>query len=583
MKNVLLTFLSDIKTGTDGTVSESYYETTAGEKIHATNESAVLYILKSGVKLDRIFIFASERIRGDIIDRNGKKYLAEDGKPRTHLDYFKERLSSEFQLNADKCIVYPYDEGKSSNAYNLKSVAEMAELIQNFAKNCGDEVTLHVDLTGGMRHVNMMMLDVTRLLEYSGIKEIGRLIYTSYDFKTRICHVEEVRDIYDLFQLIAGVEEFVQFGSVKALDEYYKAKSLSPALKKLVDAMRTFAEEIKLCHYGRLEESIENLHDAVHDFKAGDDVQDILMERLIERIRADYKPIIINRLRDDLSIIRWCVDHDYLQQALTLYVERIPEYLGEKGFIEQSDEKSKELDRLVARDEMHRGRWFYLLNEYKSRIDRSSIDNGLNHFCGELKKAVSSKNFSYDEWLANLSAKLKPLNVSCADEPRLRSQLELIAGLRKTPAPLFELSSPTLEPIRAIIDKFMPELQDLDKAHRRAKSIIKVISKMPNEEIKDYFPELKFARDITEKYPNAVRIYALIEDKVFKPRIALEDFLSIMDRYVRLKIERNDSNHAHSELRGEFETADKLKECIGAGLREIEAAKKYLSKGAENE
>ena len=307
------------------------------------------------------------------------------------------------------------------------------------------------------------------------------------------------------------------------------------------------------------------------------------MERLIERIRADYKPIIINRLRDDLSIIRWCVDHDYLQQALTLYVERIPEYLGEKGFIEQSDEKSKELDRLVARDEMHRGRWFYLLNEYKSRIDRSSIDNGLNHFCGELKKAVSSKNFSYDEWLANLSAKLKPLNVSCADEPRLRSQLELIAGLRKTPAPLFELSSPTLEPIRAIIDKFMPELQDLDKAHSRARRIIEVISKMPNEEIKDYFPELKFARDITEKYPNAVRIYALIEDKVFKPRIALEDFLSIMDRYVRLKIERNDSNHAHSELRGEFETADKLKECIGAGLREIEAAKKYLSKGAENE
>ena len=566
MKNILLIFLSPVQINADNSVRETRYENISGEPTHNTNESAVRYILQSGETLDRLFIFASKAVREN---------PAVSGK--TSLQYFLERLGKFTPAAAE---IYDYDE-QSTSAENLKSVAKMAERIQNFAQN--DKVTLHVDLTGGMRHVNMMMLDVTRLLEYSGIKEIGKLIYTSYDFKTRICHVEEVRDIYDLFQLIAGVEEFVQFGSVKALDEYYKAKSLSPALKKLVDAMRTFAEEIKLCHYGRLEESIENLHDAVHDFKAGDDVQDILMERLIERIRADYKPIIINRLRDDLSIIRWCVDHDYLQQALTLYVERIPEYLGEKGFIEQSDEKSKELDRLVARDEMHRGRWFYLLNEYKSRIDRSSIDNGLNHFCGELKKAVSSKNFSYDEWLANLSAKLKPLNVSCADEPRLRSQLELIAGLRKTPAPLFELSSPTLEPIRAIIDKLMPELQDLDKAHRRAKRIIKVISKMPNEEIKDYFPELKFARDITEKYPNAVRIYALIEDKVFKPRIALEDFLSIMDRYVRLKIERNDSNHAHSELRGEFETADKLKECIGAGLREIEAAKKYLSKGAENE
>lgn len=91
----------------------------------------------------------------------------------------------------------------------------------------------------------------------------------------------------------AGVEEFVQFGSVKTLDEYYKSKNLSPALKKLVNAMKNFAEEIKLCHYGQLKKAIEDLHDAIHDFKPGSaNPQDSLMARLIGRISEDYELII---------------------------------------------------------------------------------------------------------------------------------------------------------------------------------------------------------------------------------------------------------------------------------------------------
>lgn len=429
----------------------------------------------------------------------------------------------------------------------------------------------------------MMILDVTRLLEYSGIKEIDRLIYTNYDTKNGICNVEEVKDIYELFQLIAGVEEFVSFGSVKALDEYYKGKNLSTALKRLIDAMRNFADEIKLCHYGQLKTAIVKLHDAVRDFKPdSNDPQDLLMARLIDRIREDYKLIIPERRRNDLSIIRWCVQNDYIQQALTLYVERIPEYLGKNGFLTQAPEKSKELDEAVKNDKMHRERWFYLLNEYKSRIDRSSLDKGLNHFCGELKKAFRNKKFSYDEWLANLSAKLEPLNVSCTDEPLLRSQLELIIALRKNPAPLLELSSSALEPIRAIIDKLMPELQDLPKAYIRANRIVEFISEMPNEEINDYFPELKFARDVAEKYPNAVRIYAMICEGIFTVTIPMENFMRIMERYYRLKIERNDSNHAHAELKGEFRTAQKLGEFIDEGIEEIEAAENILRTGDSN-
>ena len=142
------------------------------------------------------------------------------------------------------------------------------------------------------------------------------LIYSN--FQTRF--VEEVNSIYDPFQLITGVEEFVQFGSIKALKTYYADKTLSPALKRLVEAIENFAEEIKLCHYGQLKTALENLHDAVHDFKPNPaDLQDTLMARLIDRIRRDYHSLIETRERNDLRVIRW---YGYLQQAL--YTERVP-------------------------------------------------------------------------------------------------------------------------------------------------------------------------------------------------------------------------------------------------------------------
>lgn len=564
MKNVLLIFLSPVQLA-DKSVRETSYENLSGEPTHNTNESAVRYILQNGETLDQIFILASKDVR--------EKPVV-DGK--TSLQYFLERLSKFTPAAAE---IFPYDE-KSSGAENLKSVAEMAGLIQNFAQN--DEVTLHVDLTGGMRHIIIIMLDIVRLLEYSGIK-IGRLIYSN--FQTH--RVEEVNSIYDLFQLISGVEEFVQFGSVKALNEYYRDKNLSPALKKLVSAMKNFAEEIKLCHSGRLKEAIENLHDAVNDFEAGDDPQDILMDRLIGRIRADYKKLISKRERDDLSIIRWCVEHDYLQQALTLYVERIPEYLGER-FLAQSEAEANKLQKAVAKDDMHRERWYYLLNECKARRDHSA--KAVAKFCDRMKndamQAIKKRKFSYDDWWANLSAELEPFKVSCTDEPLLRQQLELIDELWKNPALMTELSAPKLEPIRAIIDKLSPELQELPPDYRRIERVVKFIAgEMKNDDTRNYFPEFKFAVDIARKYPKSLELYKMIDEEIFAvQKMSVEEFLSIMDRYFRLKLDRNDTNHARAELNGEFQTAGELRSAIEEGLKEIGAAvKKYLETGAEHE
>lgn len=557
-KNILLLFLSDVKTkkvDDKVIISEVDYENIAGDKTQITNESALRYLLQD-FPVDKIFIFASKKVR--------EKILNIDGTPKTHLQFSLERLKK--FLPDDECFfVFDYDEDGSGEE-NLKSVAKMAGVIQKFVGS-DENVTLHLDLTGGMRHINMMMLELTRLLEYSGLK-IDKILYSNYKGAETPGTVEEVQNIYDLFQLMAGVEEFVNFGSVNALDIYYRNKrdNLSEPLKRLLAAMKDFADAIKLCHYGQFSAAIINLHDAVKDFAPTDDVEDMLMEKFIARIRKDYADLIFPRRKDDLRVIRWCLDNDYLQQALILYTERIPEYLGEHGVIVLSAEQMKNLKRLADKDRLQP--FFYLFSQIKPQ--GKSLDEGRKIFCKTIKNdtwsAIKDKTFNFDEWLAILNQKLAPLNLHCPDEKDFRAQLETLAAIFKDPKLLLELSSPELNPVRKILAALDEELKSKKWGNERLKIITKFFNnKMVDDDVPDYFTGSGFM-----KYPKALKIHELLNEGVFAVSIPKENFLSIVDKYFRIKDERNHSAHAREDF-GEFRTVDKLRRTMRDAISEIES------------
>ena len=557
-KNILLLFLSPVKPNDD-----IKFVNVDGAGIKNSNEPALRYLLQKNIPLDKIFIFASEMIRKPIAN-----YL-DDGKPITHLEFFLKRLE-EFLPDAD-CFIFNYDEESSGD--KLKSVAEMAEKIQEYAAG---ETVLHVDLTGGMRDINMMMLDLTRLLEYSGLK-IGTLVYSDLGKKK----VEELKNIYDLFQLIAGVEEFVNFGSVTALKNYYADKNLSASLKKLLDAMENFAEAIKLCHYGQFHDAIINLHDAVKNFApAPDDVQDILMARLIGRIREDYYWLIVNRDLDDLEVIRWCLEKDYIQQALTLYTERIPEYLGEKRLITQRADEARKLTRTLGNDV--RSENFYLLNVYKAEdADFKSLGNMVSRSLSKVQtdyfKLIKTipdalkQKLDYDEWHAQLdkliekacaniklvsSAPIDKEHIVCADEEKLRAQYNLLA---RVAANDFEnLSDAQLE---IFFEKL--KLEGAPPAKKR-KTILNALGQLKVDEVKNYFPPL-----ICRRNAQIFRLKMMIDAQIFDLHFDESIFFSVMEKYFRIKSERNQSNHARAD-EGEFKSAAELRAFMMSGVAELD-------------
>lgn len=580
-QHLVLTFLSDIKTepapNADGMeeAKETLYTNVSGEKTRTTNESALRYLLQElkGEPISRIFVLASKAVRGE-----AKRFISAEmgGKQVTHLEYFRERMRK-FIPDIDHCMpeeaVYPYDESETVEEA-LRSVAKMAQWIQEF-KQGREDVILHVDLTGGMRSTNMMMLDVVRLLEYSGVR-IEHLLYSKLDHGTGMGTVEELGNVYELFQLISGAEEFVNFGSAKALKDFYQKQTLPPQLQRLLNAMDRFAEEIKLCHYGQLEKAIVELHDAIEGFHAetGDDVQSLLMGRLMARIRKEYRELIAERKLDDLRVIRWCLEHGYMQQALTLYTERIPEYMGEHGLICQTAEESERLERLVSEDTMNRNRWFYLLNECLPRTDR--VDKHLKKYCSLIKdnaiQSIRKKRFDMETWWEEMAAFLADHSLACKDEQRLKSQLALLNDLHSNPHLLRELSNPVLDPIRAVISRLGQEMAELEPESKRLKRLEQfLLIEMKNEDLCKWMPIPCFNDDLVRQYPHGARAHEMILDGIFAPSIEESTFLSIMDKYVRLKDERNHSNHARHD-QGEFSSAQDLKDCMVEGLNELEQA-----------
>ena len=205
----------------------------------------------------------------------------------------------------------------------------------------------------------MMIMGIMRLMQYQNVT-IGKVLYSNYDRTTECGKVEEVNEIYNLFDLIAGAEEFVRFGSVDAIKNYFEKKNNPKSLQDLLTAMNKFAEAIKISRRGEFQDALENLQIAYKNFNADEkqmsDVQDIsslnynLMKQLKYRIGQEYSFLLQNKADDYISIIEWCLNHGYLQQAMTLYTECIPYMIVSKDeIISLSDKVKEELKKQVKK------------------------------------------------------------------------------------------------------------------------------------------------------------------------------------------------------------------------------------------
>ena len=616
--HIMLLMLSDVKTDRSHPerVSMVKYAGDIGD-CGVTNESAVRHLLLSkdgdrNISLDKMFLFATEKVLEPIEIEQPSPDVALGV---THFGYFKKRLTDVLPCVEESGFieVVPYD-ARMPISETRRFVLEMAERIMDYAeakKAQGDTVVLHADLTGGPRHAVMLMFAVMRLLQYNGI-EIGKVLYSNMGLKI----VEEVNDVYGIFDLIAGADEFAQFGSVSAILRYFgydkkilaRPPHISERLHRLLLAMHGFAEEIKVCHYGAFAHAVEELSKALKEFREGSeadgaDINEGMIAQLRFRVEEEYREILGEKI-DDVKLLRWCVNHGYLQQALTLFTERVPAILTERKILQFTEDFAAKVQASMR--ETDKRSWvFYLFADYKDSKGVGQVDAFLDNAKKAYRRimqaimadALDGKEaaFSGEEgWAAQLhrSVAKEPAvkywperaheSLVLENEEDVRKIYEKLLAWGRNPQEFqgkasadslwdsladalcekqIDMPEETDETAREALKK---EWHENFCAQRYGKTKLKALEKFVRGNMKASTADKIFSN--VSLVPGTKELFSFrycLEQGGISCRIPHEDLYALLDIYYRLKEERNQSNHAREdskpggakELRSLFEEA----------------------------
>ena len=541
-KNIMLAFVSPV---TPRFLNEPItYSDIQGQPYTAiqTNESAIVYVerLLGAESLSKIFLIASDSVKRD------KVAAANEFGDVTHLEFLQRRIVKECPQLADKFSVHNYSDAIDSLDKNILQTAEIADAVMEFKNQCGDDVIVHADMTGGFRHASMLMLSIIQLLRYRGI-EIGEVLYSDPTRRT----VYSVAEIQHMFTLITGADEFVKFGSVEALNDYF-GKEPPPAVSELLKAMNRFAETIKLCRTSAIESDLENLDRHIQIFRdhPDKDLQSELFAKIIDTIEREYGKLI-GDTTERLEIIRWCMSKGFWQQAMTLCTEWLPDELVARKICAPKDSAVIRLCESKIRDKKRTWQQYFII-DYKIADKNSDVKECGNELRNILNRSAPSKICD-----AEIFAELKKFFREHAQAENLFTQCKY----RVIKFNAFKQSYPTLAAaLQTIYDErhksstykknFYGFLDTIDFA-----KIPMFLSTMPEEKLfelfkidRDQMKALKSTDNAANAWEARAKEYrAMFEQKIIRTALDVDTALKFLQGYYDLRRDRNQINHADAK------------------------------------
>lgn len=282
------------------------------------------------------------------------------------LGFFKTRIlefAQEQGLNVteDTFRIINYADGEVFTEGPLQRI--LAEIQPGgMGKNStGDEILL--ETTGGWRNTMMYLLLLSRVLTYNHNPTLGAI----YADRDNAC-ITDISDLLRMFDLVGGMQEMSSFGNVRTLRKYFGAEPQDKRIGELLDALEALNEAITLCRTNKVSGCLERFIHAVNEMQFCDNP-------LVCQLTPAFNSIFRERKFKIRSLIRWCLERDMYQQAVTLYIECIPTEIF-KNIVQKKQEnhlfnpKYDDKTRFSDADEF----FCYLLNA--SRYTSASKESG---------------------------------------------------------------------------------------------------------------------------------------------------------------------------------------------------------------
>lgn len=202
----------------------------------------------------------------------------------------------------------------------------------------------YIDFTGGPRDISYLFTMIIRNLKWIGA-ECSRIVYSSFN-PAELVRLDKT---YNISKIIDSVSMFINSGNAEVMHNVFNelipddGTESRKIMYNLITAIKKFTDTISLCNTELIDEVIEELSEAV---KASEklttqSIENNIYLELFRSMLPNIKESMLPASGCKMSvfeIIKWCLDKRMIQQALTIFTEKMPDYYIEHhvcdGFIE---------------------------------------------------------------------------------------------------------------------------------------------------------------------------------------------------------------------------------------------------------
>lgn len=604
---------------------------------YITNEAPVKYLMQklnaTDEKLDKLILIASDDVNQKVEiklqkDEGNKKeveqFEADYGNGKmTSVEILEDKIakfSIEKNIPCPEFEVVELSDGVNGDGFSEISDTAVVNAVDKVNCKLIDEsrkcrnLNVYIESNGGVRYVIVMLLSVMNILEkvYANIKLQGvySMIYNKKTEDKKI-PILDTSMTYASIELFSAMNEFIYYGRAKALEDYFEKRftkrkesdeKYDPVIfqdiKKCINKLQKIADDMQLCRTEQIIDNFyesESIRDVLNKFKdtyANEkDPDSKIFLSVIENIRSEYNDIYDNpnpnKFLNLPKIIKWCIDKDYIQQALTLCSERLPQYFIESGILCISDKLRDCIQENIS-DNTNAEKYelsYYMISTFFNSIYREWI----------LYIKVEEILSMYDkEWVGE-----KTVTKAMMQEFRNKFK-EYTTNEKKIPSLLKRHQSYWAEQLR----KNGAKEQYLECIHENMRALVIIKENVPkngtfsvggkevkkwikNLNLQELYPSYVEQREIFLKQIQAKKSVDLeshredackynffdLFDNEYLYADDIEHFIPIMVLYGILKGQRNLSNHA-SEVHEDSEkyvlTMNQIKSIITWELEKIE-------------
>ena len=340
MANVLVFFMStridskpEIYYRYEGDKVEKYQaEDKLAPMTNHTNLGTAKALVHAIGKIDKISYLASESVRATTVKKGDKIESKESDE-----NWFKGMLDS--YLKDCKITVPEYIGIPINDNFSDSSVMDSAiNLIDRLKLTKGDKV--YIDYTGGMRQAASILLAISKILKLKGFEVTILTNYYNIDKKEEYKNphsplvINENKNVSNGVDYVSATQYFLATGDISRLKNWFEITCASNEItleqkeRDIIEKFEQFYKAISLCQadittacWDALQTELDNYENIEKENKTS------TFAYVVDLMSAEMEKEGDSNI---VSLIYWCLRHNFIQQAVTIFNEKLPLVVNDK-------------------------------------------------------------------------------------------------------------------------------------------------------------------------------------------------------------------------------------------------------------